>query len=363
MEFMMRRFLVFSLLVFIGFSCKSNDYEKEAEFEKREKQIQDSIDSMLKSVSGITIQFTPKDTLIALPNETYLNVNKKSFITTDSNLYSGKVFLTYNYSQDFSEAIAQHFIENKSSVENLKGIIKFEIKDEHGNPLKIDTNFRSFLIFPRNLKMTDWFYTYDSTTKEYSSPHFIYKKYKIPKSLVGKNGYEEPTIGFNAEFFSPDSVDWKAEKKVKYRGSKMSRQEVVGYELTIKQSGFYYLNRKDANENAKGTKIQVNTIIKDSGNFPWQKVKVFIYTQNQEYNYFLSSKHRGNGIFDITSEWKNTQISLPLNYKYTLFAYCIDGENIYSYKQKNISLQPQNNIQIELKKVKFNKLIKQIQTL
>lgn len=349
--------IIFLAYILLTFSC-NNQESDELEKLKKEKQLQDSIVEMFQNFNTQTIKFESIDTILRLPNETEIVVFKNSFLNTDGTYYRGKVHLNFFFSENSGDHLFQQLSkEFIPDLVHLLGIMKFDIRDESGNVLKINlNNYTPLVRFHPKLKMLGRAYFYDSLNKKYSTPLVVYEKYKREVSNTSIHDYA----------ISEDFIDFNDTNRIntgrhKHDGRPMTKNEVIGYELTLKQSGFYFISRKNEKENLQRTRIQITVNSKE--NLTYSKTRIFLYTEQLDYNYYLKAMYvnRNHYIIDSTDNFR--ELKLPLNNSYTIFAYHIEGDKCFYYTKKNLILKEMNYFNINLREVSLNKLVKEIKNL
>jgi len=322
-----------------------------------EKIKQDSIISTLNKYPQIQLEFLPTDTIFRLSSEIEIVIFRNSFIKTDSTPFNDKVNITLDYSNTLSKILSNQIQYSKFTTENLKGILKFEVKDQNGNPLLINPKYSTLIRFhPDAHMMNSSYFMFDTIKNQYSTLQYGYNIYK--------NG-ECDTLNRESPYqidFSFLDTSLKPKRNIRHKGKTMNKQEIIAYELTLKQSGFYFINWDDKNENLQNASIIINTVSKEQiENI--NNVKMFVFTQNKLDNYYLIGESIDNGKYKIKHSPYHNELKLPLNRKYTLFAYCLDKDKCYFFMQKNISLQPKNEFSIQLEKISFNRLLKELKEL
>lgn len=360
-KFMKKRIKIYSVFVFIAvlFSCKNeNKQERKAnELLKKEHALQDSIMNGLRLTNNKNFEIYPADTIIELPNETDLILWKNSFITNTGDIYKGKVNITFSFSEDPNNIL---FNENlpinlPDSLAELKGILMLTVKDNNGNALNFNPKYATGLRFLPPTKMLGGLaYLYDSVSKNYYSPIKVYEVYRDFKSE------ESSPVLINLDLADLDSIN-TADRKVKYKGKKLTNKEVIGYELTLKYPGFYYTGRKAREENLQ--EASVNISLKSAEALNFEKTKVLLFSQNEDYNYYLRTKYIGSGKYKVIPAPGYGTVKLPLNYKYTIFAYHIEGEKCYFSIKRDVILSSTFDVDLTLTEENVDKLIKIINSL
>ncbi len=354
---MKNRIKIYSVFVFIAvlFSCKNeNKQERKAhELLKNEQALQDSIMKGLSLANSKRFEIYPTDTIIKLPNETDLILWKNSFITNTGEVYRDKVNITFFFSQDPKDILFGKSLPD--SLSELKGILKLIVKDKNGNALSFDPKYATGLRFLPPTKMLGGLaYFYDSVSKNYYSPIKVYEVYRDFKSD------ESSSVLINLDLADLDSIN-TADRKVKYKGKKLTNKEVIGYELTLKYPGFYYIGRKAREENLQ--EASVNISLKSAEALNFEKTKVLLFSQNEDYNYYLRTKYIGSGKYKVTPAPGYSTVKLPLNYKYTIFAYHVEGTKCYFSIKRDVILSSTFDIDLTLTEENVDKLIKIIKSL
>lgn len=339
------------------FSCKneSKSERKEEELLKKEKALQDSILAGLTLMNNNHYEFFPTDTIIELQNETDLILWENSFVTTTGDIYRDQVKIEFSFSQNPKDILFNKYsvINLPDSIQVLKGIIRLKIKDKNGSPLYFNPNYSTVIRFWPSTKMhTGFAYFYDTMSGEYHSP---LKTYKIFKNKEAQNGLE-PDREINLDFIS-DSGNIRPNSG----NNRPSKQELIGYELTLKYPGIYYISRRSEQKNLKKVDIEINLKSKEILN--WEKTKVFLFSQDQDYNYYLRTEYLSDGRFKVIPSSSYYSLELPLDYKYTVMAYHIEGDQCYFAIKKNLTLSPAFSIDLNLKKERLDKLINIIKNL
>ncbi|MCB9251856.1 MAG: hypothetical protein H6605_05275 [Flavobacteriales bacterium] len=339
------------LIVFISISC-TNDSSNNLNIEEEIKEKLNSISNFpIKSIS-----FNLKDTALELPDDIRFYLLKNSILNMDSTPYDGKVNLKWEFINDSIELLS-HYLNNLYPESALiRGILRIKITDGHGKELIVNNKNPPRITFHPKLNLFNSFYFYkDKFDSGFSSPilfHKIYKNYK-------KNNEEKDYIGPISYGDFIDTSSNSSIKNVENDGYLLSRQELIGYELTIKEFGYYYISDEDKIHNLQNCNIQVDVRIEGEEENIWQ-TKLFIFTQQSDYNYYLSAEHIGKNRFEIAKTVHNHQLRLPLDNSYTLMGYLIIDDKCYFYKKKGIRLRINNNLKIKLKKISYEKLLEQV---
>jgi hypothetical protein len=349
-------FLLLSVLSFV--SC-TNEKDKERQ-ELVEMQRRDSILAMIESFSDKPILFETVDSIIELPNDAELVTCKNSFLNMDGTVYNGKVNLKYSIRNDKRDLLLNRYGPDDLSIQNMLYILQIEIHDSYGHTLLINPDCTTILRFhPKDKLFACTYFYYDSLTKEYSTPVYFYENKTHNGNQSDTSGIPNREVDY--EFW--DTINNKNQKKVKHGVFEMTKQEVIGYEMTLKQFGFYYISRDDKRNDLQETEIAVQLAVGRKNSVDWHKVKVFLFTEQDDYNYYLGSTNMSDGRFEIKPSPHINVLQLPLGNTYTLLAYAIDGENCYFIKQRGIKLRKENLIEMKLPRVKFESLVKEIKNL
>ncbi len=353
--------IIYSAFVFITTlsSCKNeNKQERNVDdLMNKEQALQDSIVNGLRLANNMSFDVYPSDTIIELPNETDLILWENSFITNTGDIYKDKVSIEFSFSQDPKDVLFSSNlpINLPDSLMELKGVLKLTIKDKNGNTLNFNPKYATGLRFLPSTKMLGGLaYLYDSVSKNYYSPIKVVKTYEIDST---KN--DAPTV-INMDMLTLDSTNSSNAKTI-HKGKKLSNREIIGYELTLKYSGFYYISRKAREENLQEVSISIN--LKSSEKLNWEKTKVFLFSQDEDYNYYLRTEYSGNGKYKAIPAPGYNTVKLPLNYKYSILAYHIEGESCYTAIKKDIVLSPTSTIELTLKKEAVSEIVKMINNL
>jgi len=349
------KFISINFLVFTIFfcSCKNENQQdkKNGELLKKERGLQDSILNRISSMSGKQFELFPKDTIIELSNYMDLIIWKNSFATNSGEPYFGKVIIDFNFTNDPLYIL---FSENSpdvpDSIVELKGVLNLSIKDERGNDLSFNPNYATGLRFLPETKMLGGLaYRYDTVVKSYYSPIKIYELYKNKE--VGMESFETD-LNFQ--------TNSNGDKKNLHDNKALPKGELIGYELTLKYPGFYYIGRRAKEENLHD--VSINIHLKSTETLKWGKAKVFLFSQDEDYNYYLRTRYTGSG-YKIIPAPGYSAVKLPLNYKYTALAYHIEGEKCYIAIKENIILSSTSEIELTLKEETVGKIIKTIENL
>lgn len=358
----MNRFCSIGLLFMLltASACKSlkKQEESKALVLKREQILQQNIIATLQSANGSHYEFYPKDTIIELPNETDIILWKNSFITSIGDVYQDKVSVDFEFEQDtldilYSKNLA---ITALSPSTKLKGLIKFVIKDNKGNRLNFNPNYSMGIRFlPPTMMLGGFFFLYDSVQKvHYSS----IKTYTIFRQK--SNDDYSNSILILDDMVYPDSINQQNESS-KYKNTRLTKKQVIGHELTQKYPGFYFIGRKVKDKNFKEVAITINLSLSDILNH--KKTKVFLFSQDEDYNFYLNAKYSENGIYSIVPAREYSNIKLHLDKKYTIFAYQIKEGKSYMAVLKNMTLNSTNSFNLTLKEVEIDKMIEVIREL
>lgn len=348
---------------FILCLLSSCTFEKEAEnkemtFEEKFEAKRDSIVTMLTNVHGRRIRFLPQDTLIELSGDMDILLWKSSFLDKDSNIYNGVVDLNIAFIADSSDLLVEQFISNPNyTYAELQGILKIEVKDEQGNLLNFNPQYLTTIRFDPKLRMLNGMgWRFDSLNSKYYKPVDIVEVFSQPlENYDSCQGI--PDIKIDTRFLDEEEIKKRIKAaKIRHKGAMMTKQEVIGYELTIKSNGFYYISRQDRQEDLQEVNIvvQLETDIKDF------QAKVLLYSYDEGWGYFLQGRKFGNKQYKIVQPDGHFSLQLPLNKRFTALAYFIKEEKIYFGKTPNIQLSPNNLISLTMKEASIEEMVKQI---
>lgn len=326
---------------------------------REENEMRDAIVDLLSSASTMSYTFTPRDTIIELPNETNLFVAKNSFLTQDSSIYLGDVKIKYEFNTDSSELFAQQFRQNSFGVRSIYGLIKIDAVDNNGRSLIVNKESAPSLFFhPKLNLLACTYFEIDSQSNQYSTPLYFYEKYKdIP---ISKTIDREGDLGPNALFM--DSSSEGNEKTENYNGTKISKKELIGYEMTLKDFGTYFISRDDNTRDLQTTSINVDLTLPKNKLIDWSKVSLFLVTNQIDYNYLVKAQNDGTGLFKFVKSVGNLDLKLPLDNNYKFLAYGIDGDKCYLFKKRGVKLKSSNSLSYQLKQVSFEKLKSEIRS-
>lgn len=351
--------VVFISLVALLFSCRFENKEQETEqyFEEKFEAQRDSILTMLTSAHEKKIRFIPNDTLLELPSNMNIRLWKNSFLDKDSNIYNGIVNLKIAFITDSSDLLVEQFLTKPHyKFEELKGILKIEVKDEQGNLLLFNPNYSTSIWFDPKLRLFSGLgWNKDSMNNAYYKPIEITQVFRLPLEDHNPDDSLVPDYLIDLSITSDNELN-KGEK-VNHKGAMMTKKEVIGYELTIKGNGFYYISRQDRQENLQETNIvvQLETDLKDF------EAIVLLYNYDEGWSYFLHGEQINTNQYKITPPDGQYKLLLPLNKMYTVLAYFIKDEKVYFGKTPNITLHQNSLINITISETEIEEMIKKIQ--
>ncbi len=346
------------LLILVLASC-SNE-KNENSHEVTEKQRLDSICSMIKSFSDKKLSFVPSDQIIELPNDAELVMFKNSFLNQNGEIYHDLVNMKYSIRNDKKHLLINQLGNEALSVKNLIYLLQIEILDSKGNPLLFNPDYSTLLRFhPREKLNACTYFYYDSSTNEYATP--LYFSENTTDIEHNSDSQELPDIMIGGEYW--DTLVEKDHSKINHDKWELTKQEVIGYEMTLKHSGFYYISREDKKQDLQVTNIKVQLLTDRKSTIDWRKGKVFLFTEQKDYNYHLGSTNLGNGRFSINPFHLYSELKLPLDNTYTLLAYAIDGENCYFVKKRGIKLTRDNLIELKFPEVAFEDILNEVRKL
>lgn len=356
----MTRIYNISKLVIICSICACGGTKATSKTKKltKEQILQRNILETLKSASNSYYEFYPKDTVIELPNETDIILWKNSFITNNGNIYHDKVSIDFEFEQDTQEVLYRKSlaITSLNPYIDLKGLIKVVIKDKKGNQLNFNPNYSTGIRFlPPAMMLGGFFFQYDSLQKLYYS---VVKSFTI-FNVENNEGYSN-TILINNDF-SVSKLSSSQDSSAKYKNTQLTYSQVIASELTLKYPGIYFIGRKAKEKYFKNT--QVNISLQSSDTINWEETKVFLFSQEEDYNFYLNSRHNSNGNYVILPARGYNDIKLLLNKKFSVFAYYIKDNKSYMAVRKNIKLHTENYFTLTLKELPIDKVIKVIKEL
>jgi hypothetical protein len=275
------------------------------------------------------------------------------------------------------EEIMSILIRNpKAHLRNLVGVVEFKVRDQMGNSLLLNPQYSTMLRFPPYAQLGNSMYTfYDSLTQTYSRTAYSLDTRRIDLGNQNEDGlvndYDIDNNFIDSTQLSKNH-NLANKDKINHKGWKMGRQEVIAYELSLMSSGWYFINWKDKDENLQAVDIIVDLEIDDKSrndakNKEHAKAFLFLFTLNpiSHENFYITAEKTNNGRYRFKEPSGNPHFSLklPLARKYTLLGYFVEGEQCYFYKNNNISLQSNNLFKIKLKKMKLNKILKELKSL
>lgn len=351
-------FIIISFL----FSCK---YEKEGQdaemtFEEKFESQRDSIMNMLISSHGKRIRFLPQDTFLELPANMNIRLWRNSFLDKDSNIYKGIVDLKVAFITNSSDLLVEQFLTFPHyRFKELKGILKIEVKDEHGNLLNFNPNYSTSIWFDPKLNLLSGIgWDKDSMSDSYYKPIELTEVFRQPLEDHNSEDSIGPPYLIDLSLISDTTMrDLNKGEKVRHKGAMMTKKEVIGYELTIKEgTGFFYISRQDRQENLKEANlvVQLETDVKDF------QAKVLLYSYNEGLTYFLQGKQISDYQYKIIPPDGHYSLQLPLNKKFTALAYFIKDDKIYFGKTPNIQLSPNSLINLSMKETSLEDFVKLI---
>lgn len=344
--------LFITVLVMVSGCTDDNKAQKQAE---EEEEIRGAIVKMLSVADGKMLNFIPSDTILELDNETELVLWKKSFLNQDSTVYTGKVQLNYYFTSDPKNILFQQYDTRHSALEEIMGVIQFTATDDKSNDLVLNPQYSTVLRFHPKLKMlATTYFQYDSIMQKYSTPAYFYEK-KVVEKIAVSNQEIRDDIEIDDDFRSSNNT-----KKQKYQRQSLTKSEIIGYEMTLKNMGLYYISRENKKQNLQTVAINISAQSRDA--LDWKKVKAFLFTNQNDYNYYLRAKNLGDGNFKIIPASEYKELKLPLEGNYTLLLWGIDGDKSY-FSKRDVKLESVNNLNFNLKNVKFDRLLKEIKSL
>jgi hypothetical protein len=351
-------YLLFAYVMLSFISCTSD--RKANKTARKEADLRTEIIKMLGDFGGKKLSFIPKDTVLELDNETELVLWKNSFLNQDSSVFNGKTNINYRFTSNTSDLLFNQYEKRHSQFVDVMGVIKVEVADDRGNPLTLNPKFSTVLRFHPKLNMvTTSYFQYDSAKNEFSTPILFYEN-KVSKSkVVYNNETARDDIEIDKNYLNKGGSNTVSTKR-HYKGQNLTKTEIIGYELTLKNLGFYYITRKNKEENLQSVSIDIQA--KCNANPDWKKFKAFLFTNQNDYNYYLKAENLGDGRFQIIPAAGYSQVQLPLDNKYTLLLFGVDGEQSYFFK-KILKLKETNNIEVKLQNVTFERLLKEIKEL
>jgi hypothetical protein len=318
---------------------------------------------MLADKSQITFHFIPKDTIIRLPFETEFIIWKNSFMNTDSSIFHGEVHLTYNLKLSVPNSIALQWDSTVSEFQNIFATLLIHACDKEGNPLIINPDYSTIIRFHPKLNLTfGKYFQFDSAQHEFTTPINFYNSYYNSQTDSGRFTGVPNRVILLDYIVDQEFADTLIDDNHAYNNS-LSRGELVGYELTLKNFGNYYISRKDEQKNVHSAKIKIKATVIDILSLNWDQVKIFLFTEQEDYNYYLRATHIADGVFEFKPAPGYFDLKLPLDYKYTLLCFAITEDKCFFYKKENIKLKQDNKLQAKLNMVTFDQLLGEIKSL
>jgi len=351
---MVKQIIYIPLISLLIMALGCTDYNKAQKQAEKEAKIKGAVVQMLSDADGKRLNLTPRDTILELDNETELVLWEKSFLNQDSSVYVGEVKLSYYFTSNPKNILFQQYDERHTALEEIMGVIQFRATDEKGNKLVLNPEYPTVLRFHPKLKMlATTYFQYDSIKHKYSTPIYFYEKV-ITESIRQTNNKELISdIETDDEFIGSNNHT----KNQKYKGRSLTKSKIIGYEMTLKNFGFYYISRENKKQNLQVVNISIQAQSRKPIN--WEKVKTLLFTNQNDYNYYLRAENSGNGLFKIIPAAGHNEVKLPLQNNYTLLMYGIDGEKCYFFKDK-VKLTYTNLIEVRIKEIEFEQLLKEI---
>lgn len=382
-KIMVKLFWVF-ILSTIVVSCNRSDSNNS---DLSTEELQKEIIAKLSRANGKKFKFVPKDTLIDLGDNMKLAVFKNSFLLPDSSVFDKEVEVDFQFldaQEDIISALL-NFPDASKGVSNIMGMMNFTVKGCNGEKLKLNPDYQPVLNFPSYARMLKgmygkkaYYFTYDSVKNTYSEfLEDVSEVFNDRGNLEANKNKDKKGEGYpyeiDLDLMLVDSAELNKVKGRKY-GAKPTNLELIGYEITLKTMGYYFIGWDDKEMGLQPVDINlmVSNLAQTIGEDGY--LKVFLFTPEQvskkkfssESYHYLIGRKVSNGNYKIEKPenmYLYSTLHLPLERKFTLFCYGINNGKYYCSVLKNIKLKNSNDLKINLENVELDVLIKKIQDL